>query len=191
MTDIAAQKAAARMSAFAVRKFAHNSYSGRAATQNLLDFLAPYLGEPMSAYMPIRSEIDTLPAMAQLAKSGPLAVPFIRGNGHPLAFHRWYADAAMKSGPFGVSVPVEVEVVTPRVVIVPLLAFDGRGYRLGYGGGYYDRTLANLRAAGRLLAVGFAYSAQEIEVVPTEPTDQSLDAVVTEIAAKWFGKSAD
>jgi len=86
----------------------------------------------------------------------------------------------MQAGPFGAKIPLVAEPVTPSVLIVPLLAFDRNGYRLGYGGGYYDRTLEILRANGPVLAVGFAYAAQQIDTVPTEATDQPLDAVVTE-----------
>jgi 5-formyltetrahydrofolate cyclo-ligase len=76
--------------------------------------------------------------------------------------------------------------VTPQILIVPLLAFDARGYRLGYGGGFYDRTLQGLRAAGPVTAIGFAYNAQEVAQVPTEPTDQPLDFIVTEAGIRAF-----
>jgi 5-formyltetrahydrofolate cyclo-ligase len=86
----------------------------------------------------------------------------------------------MVEGAFKALIPEEGAWVEPQVLIVPLLAWDARGYRLGYGGGFYDRTLEGLRAKGPVLAVGFAFSAQEVAEVPTEPTDQRLDAVVTE-----------
>ncbi len=142
--------------------------------------MEPYLGQTISGYMPIRTEIDPLPAMATLAISGPVGVPVIVGDARPLEFHRWQPGCALKDGPFGAQVPIEVAQITPSVVFLPLLAFDRRGARLGYGGGYYDRTLEILRTKGPVLAVGFAYSAQEIAQVPTEATDQRLDAVVTE-----------
>jgi 5-formyltetrahydrofolate cyclo-ligase len=83
---------------------------------------------------------------------------------------------------FGVSVPVKDDLVTPEVLVVPLLAFDDRGHRLGYGAGHYDRTLQGLRARGQVMAIGFAYSAQRTDdPLPDEPTDQPLDAIVTEI----------
>ena len=83
-------------------------------------------------------------------------------------------------------IPAEGAWVEPEVLIVPLLAFDARGYRLGYGGGFYDRTLEALRARRPTLAVGFAFAAQEVAEVPTEPTDQRLDAIVTEEGMRPF-----
>ena len=136
--------------------------------------------------MPIRTEIDPVPVMAGWA--APVGVPVIAGKGRPLAFHRWAPGCAMVEGAFGALVPAEAEVLEPEVLIVPLLAFDARGYRLGYGGGFYDRTLERLRAARDTVAIGFAYGAQEVDTVPTEPTDQRLDAVVTEAGARWFDR---
>ena len=92
----------------------------------------------------------------------------------------------MMPGEFGAAIPAEGAWIEPEVLIVPLLAFDARGYRLGYGGGFYDRTLEGLRARGPVLAVGFAFDAQEVAEVPTEPTDQRLDAVVTESGVRLF-----
>ena len=92
----------------------------------------------------------------------------------------------MVDGPFGARVPAEAEEVVPEVLIVPLVAFDARGYRLGYGGGFYDRTLEGLRAARKTVAIGYAFSAQAMDEVPLEPTDQRLDAMVTEAGVIWF-----
>jgi 5-formyltetrahydrofolate cyclo-ligase len=86
----------------------------------------------------------------------------------------------MVAGEFGALIPAEGAWIEPEVLIVPLLAFDARGYRLGYGGGFYDRTLEGLRAKRPTLAIGFAFAAQEVEEVPTESTDQKIDLVVTE-----------
>jgi 5-formyltetrahydrofolate cyclo-ligase len=86
----------------------------------------------------------------------------------------------MVAGDFGALIPAEGAWLEPEVLIVPLLAFDRRGYRLGYGGGFYDRTLERLRARGATLALGFAFAAQEVEAVPIEPTDQRLDVLLTE-----------
>ena len=90
------------------------------------------------------------------------------------------------AGDFGALIPVEGAWVEPQVLIVPLVGFDARGYRLGYGGGFYDRTLEGLRARGEVLAVGFAFAAQEMAEVPIEPTDQRLDVMVTETAVRRF-----
>ena len=118
--------------------------------------------------------------MATMANDGPVGVPVIEAKGSPLAFHRWRPGCAMEPGLFGAAVPANGVEIIPQVVIVPLVAFDRKGGRLGYGGGFYDRTLEYLRMRGRVFAVGFAYAAQEAKELPLEPTDQPLDAIVTE-----------
>ncbi len=178
--NVQAAKAEARKAAFARRKAAHRPDAGDQACDNLLAYLTTRFGQPMSGYMPIRTEINILPAMRVLATKGQIGVPVIIGQGQPLEFHAWQPGAQMQDGPFGARVPVVAVRVVPQVVILPLVAFDARGFRLGYGGGFYDRTLAILRAGGDVRAVGFAYAGQEMDAVPTGPTDQSMDAVVTE-----------
>ena len=170
-------KAEARRAAFAARKAAFAAGQGQAA-ELLADFLADQAGRVLSGYMPMRTEIDPLPAMA--AHQGPVCVPVIPGKGVPLRFREWSPGCAMEAGEFGALIPAEGAWLEPQVLIVPLLAFDRRGFRLGYGGGFYDRTLERLRARHPVLAVGFAFASQEVEAVPTEPTDQRLDAIVTE-----------
>jgi 5-formyltetrahydrofolate cyclo-ligase len=184
MTDLAAIKAAARKAAFAERKEAFARGQGQAA-EILADFLAAHRGRALAGYMPMRTEIDPLPAMA--AHDGPVGVPVIMGAGQPLRFREWSPGVAMVPGDFGALIPAEGAWVEPEVLIVPMVAFDARGYRLGYGGGFYDRTLEGLRAKRPTLAVGFAFAAQEIDAVPIEPTDQRLDAVVTENGLRLFG----
>jgi 5-formyltetrahydrofolate cyclo-ligase len=103
-----------------------------------------------------------------------------------LRFREWTPGARMVEGAFKALIPEEGAWVEPEVLIVPMLAFDARGYRLGYGGGFYDRTLEGLRAKGPVLAVGFAFSAQQVATVPTERTDQRLDAMVTEKGVTVF-----
>lgn len=172
-------KAEARRAAFARRKAAHGTGRDAAAQAALADFLAPLAGRVLAGYLPIRTEIDPLPVMA--GWDGPVGVPVIEAKGLPLRFRLWRPGCAMVEGPFGVQVPEGVEEVVPEVLIVPLLAFDRQGGRLGYGGGFYDRTLARLRAAGAVRAVGYAYAAQEVSTLPREPTDAPLDAVVTDL----------
>jgi 5-formyltetrahydrofolate cyclo-ligase len=180
MTDI---KALARKAAFERRADAFAAGQGQAA-EILADFLAGQAGKTLSGYMPMRTEIDPLPAMA--AHRGPVGVPVILGKGQPLRFREWTPGARMVEGAFKALIPEEGAWVEPQVLIVPMLAFDARGYRLGYGGGFYDRTLEGLRARGPVLAVGFAFSVQEVPEVPIEPTDQRLDAVVTEQGVTVF-----
>lgn len=175
--SLADAKAAARTAAFARRKaaFAARRTDDAAA---LAAELRAHAGAVLAGYMPMRTEIDPLPAMA--AHVGPVGVPVITGAGQALRFRAWTPDAAMVAGDFGALIPVAGDWLVPQLLIVPLLAFDRRGFRLGYGGGFYDRTLQALRAQGPVTAIGFAFAAQEVERVPTEPTDQKLDLIVTE-----------
>ncbi len=179
MDDLTEIKAAARKAAFARRKLAFDARPPGAAGR-LSEILAGYRGVPLSGYMPIRTEIDPLPAMAEAAAHGPVGVPVIQGAGLALRFSRWDPDGVLREGPFGAMVPETDDWMDPEILIVPLVAFDARGGRLGYGGGFYDRTLQGLRAKRATLAIGFAFDAQEAEALPLEPTDQPLDMVVTE-----------
>lgn len=184
--DIAAQKAATRKAALARRAAAHSASASRAGAAQLLDYLTPHRGKPISGYMPIRTEIDPLFAMAGMAAFGPVGVPIVLGDGQPLDFRRWTPAAKMMPGPFGAQVPATAELVIPQIVVLPLLAFDAAGHRLGYGGGFYDRTLAKLRQTHPVLAVGFAYATQQTDNVPVEATDMPLDAIVTETGVITF-----
>ena len=186
MTDLSVAKAAAREAAFARRKQAFETGDRTAGAARLSAFLAPHAGRPLAGYMPMRTEIDPLPAMAAHAASAPVGVPVIEAAGQPLLFHLWTPDAAMQDGPFGARVPADGQPMTPGILIVPLVAFTRAGARIGYGGGFYDRTLERLRAAGPVLAVGFAWAAQETDSLPLEPTDQPLDAIVTEAETLSF-----
>lgn len=180
--DLSDIKTAARKAAFAARKQAFGHGLDSAAQAQLQAYLAthPKAGI-VSGYMPIRTEIDPLPVMRVLVNEGRrVCVPVIQGAGHPLLFREWRPDCELAEGPFGARVPASGDFLSPDLLISPLLAFDHRGYRLGYGGGFYDRTLELLRAARPTLAVGFAYAAQQVPAVPIEPTDQLLDAIVTE-----------
>ena len=185
MSDLTELKAAARKAAFARRKAAHGAgLVGRAG--HLSEVLAGYRGVPLAGYMPIRTEINPLPAMEEAAAHGPVGVPVITGEGQPLLFSQWEPGCVMKDGPFGAQIPAEDRFFEPEIVIVPLVAFDRNGGRLGYGGGFYDRTLEQLRARRATLAIGFAYAAQEAEDLPLEPTDQPLDMIVTEAGVISF-----
>lgn len=177
--DLTAQKAQLRRAAFRIRKAAFDLDRG-GASGLLSSVLAGYRGVPLAGYMPIRSEIDPLPAMAEAAAHGPVGVPVILGEGLALRFSRWTPEGPMRNGPFGASVPEVDDFFDPEIVIVPLVAFARDGGRLGYGGGFYDRTLEMLRSTRATLAIGFAYGAQEVEAVPLEPTDQPLDLIVTD-----------
>jgi 5-formyltetrahydrofolate cyclo-ligase len=176
-------KAEARTAAYARRKAAFAAGQGQAA-EILADVLSAQAGKVLSGYMPMRTEIDPLPAMA--AHVGPVGVPVIMGAGVALRFREWSPGCAMMEGAFKAFIPVEGAWVVPQVLIVPMLAFDARGYRLGYGGGFYDRTLAGLKAGGEVVAIGFAFAAQEVAEVPVDGFDQRLDMVVTENGVTRF-----
>lgn len=179
LTDI---KAAARAEAFARRKAAFAQRGDRDAAV-LADLLSAHRGAVLAGYMPMRTEIDCLPVMAAhlaAGQGGRVAVPVIPGPAQALRFHEWSPEARMVEGAFKALIPEGGAELVPTVLIVPLLAFDRRGFRLGYGGGFYDRTLEGLRARGPVTAIGFAFAAQEVAQVPIEPTDQPLDLIVTE-----------
>lgn len=177
--ELAARKAAARKAAFARRK---PLFEGATAAQSghLSAVLAGYRGVPLSGFMPIRTEIDPIPAMAEATAHGPVGVPVIEAADSPLKFARWIPDAPMVPGEFGAMIPERPEFFEPEIVIVPLLAFSRAGGRLGYGGGFYDRTLEQLRDRRATLAIGFAFAGQETDDLPLEETDQPLDLIVTE-----------
>lgn len=177
MNGVDTIKIAARRAAFERRKEAFAAGQGEAA-RHLARFLSGHAGKALSGYIPMRTEIDPLSAMA--AHDGPVCVPVVEGRGLPLRFRRWTPDCAMVTGTFGALIPEAGDWLVPDVLIVPLLAWDRRGYRLGYGGGFYDRTLAALRVPGQRVAVGFAFAAQEVGEVPIDGNDQVLDHLVTE-----------
>ncbi|MEP2534078.1 5-formyltetrahydrofolate cyclo-ligase [Shimia sp.] len=172
-------KAQARKDAFARRKQAFAS-AGPGQSAHLSEVLAGYRGVAMAGYMPIRTEINPQAAMAECAAHGKVGVPVIQGAGLALKFSEWEPDAPLREGPFGAQVPIKDQFFEPEILIVPLVAFDLNGGRLGYGGGFYDRTLERLRARRATLAIGFAFEAQQAESLPLEITDQPLDMIVTE-----------
>ncbi|WP_341211905.1 5-formyltetrahydrofolate cyclo-ligase [uncultured Limimaricola sp.] len=177
-TGLAARKRAAREAAFLRREMAHRSAGSQA--EHLTRWIAEHPGLPVAGYMAMRSEIDPAPAMAKASETARVGVPVIEGAGRPLRFREWTPGCELEKGHFGADIPVAGDWIVPRIVILPLVAFDRHGHRLGYGGGFYDRTLELLRAAGPVVAVGFAFAAQETEEIPVEETDQPLDLIITE-----------
>jgi 5-formyltetrahydrofolate cyclo-ligase len=143
-------------------------------------------GAIVAGFMPMKSEINPLPLMRNLAAAGArLALPVVAGNGQPLIMRAWGFGEPLASGVWGIrEPPPAAPAVAPDILIVPLLAFDRTGQRIGYGAGYYDMTIAALRAerAGRppVVAVGLAFAAQEIAAVPATARDVPLDLVLTE-----------
>ena len=178
-------KDAARKAAFARRKLADRSAEA-VANRHLVDAIREVNGSAVSGFWPIRTEIDPRPAMGDLSESHQICLPVVQGDGQALIFRAWQPDADMVEGAFGAAIPLDETLCTPDILIVPLAAFDQKGFRLGYGGGFYDRTLEGLRGCGKAIAIGFAFDVQlSPEPLPIEPTDQPLDAMVTESGVVW------
>jgi 5-formyltetrahydrofolate cyclo-ligase len=139
-------------------------------------------GVIVSGFMPLKSEINPLSLLRKLAEAGAqLALPVVAGKGQPLIMRAWEFGAPLAAGVWGIRQPTPgAPEVAPDILMVPLLAFDRRGHRLGYGAGYYDMTITALRAQKRVVAIGIAYAAQEVPEVPITPRDARLDLVLTE-----------
>jgi 5-formyltetrahydrofolate cyclo-ligase len=139
-------------------------------------------GAIVSGFMPLKSEINPLPLMRTLADAGAkLALPVVAGKGRPLIMRAFTFRDVLASGVWGIREPKpEAPEVFPDILLVPLLAFDRSGHRIGYGAGYYDMTITALRARKSVAAVGIAFAAQEVAQVPSTPRDARLDLVLTE-----------
>jgi 5-formyltetrahydrofolate cyclo-ligase len=150
--------------------------------------LAIVPGTTVSGFMPLKSEINPIPLMRKLAGLGAgLALPVVQGRGKPLIMRAYAFGDTLASGQWGIREPKpEAPEVFPDILLVPLAAFDRAGHRIGYGAGYYDMTIAVLRAMKPVTAVGIAYAAQEIDAVPATPRDARLDLVLTEREAIDF-----
>jgi 5-formyltetrahydrofolate cyclo-ligase len=167
----------------------------RRCTPHFADLIVEFAGalnlppaSILAGYWPLNSEADPRGLMNALARSGArLVLPCVEGAAEPLVFRLWREGDTMVQGACGVYEPSPAApAVIPEGVLVPLLAFDAVGYRLGYGGGYYDRTLAFLRRTGRVLAIGVAYTGQEMTTLPREAHDAPLDMVLTERGIRRF-----
>ena len=165
----------------AVEPAVRESFSARLAEQGVA-FARRVGAGVVAAFLPIRDEPDTLPLLAALSAHGfRTALPVAAARGAPLVFRRWRAGDPTRTGPMGLREPLaDAEILAPDLLFVPLACFDRRGHRIGFGAGFYDRSLAALRAAGRTTAVGVAFSASQVAEIPDEPHDERLDFVLTE-----------
>jgi 5-formyltetrahydrofolate cyclo-ligase len=156
--------------------------AARHAAGNFLQAIAISEDAIVALYYPMRDELDTEPLAAALTEQNiAIALPVVAKKNAPLIFRRYAPGDPLIDGVYGEKIPVEAaESVRPSIIVTPLLGFTRRGGRLGYGGGYYDRTFEALRADGQILAVGYAYGAQEVDALPLSPLDQPLDWIVTE-----------
>lgn len=180
MTD----KNSLRESAFTVRdkcQLADDGMAARLIASKII--MLPELDDVkrVSGFYPINNELDCLTILKALhAARFQISLPTITDRSSPLDFHEWDMREKLADGPFNTKQSLG-EMVTPEILIVPLLAFDLRGHRIGYGGGYYDRTLTALRKENaKLIAIGIGYDDQKLDRVPDEDYDQPVDMIITE-----------
>ncbi|MCC6717500.1 MAG: 5-formyltetrahydrofolate cyclo-ligase [Acetobacteraceae bacterium] len=175
--DLPAAKRAARAAALAVRDGCDPAL-GRLLGEHLLAEMPPPAGAAVAGFWPLGAEINIRPLLATLhARGHQVLLPETPPRGNPLIFRLWQPGMTMLPERFGTVRPTG-PVMVPDWLLVPLLAFDRAGRRLGYGGGYYDRTLAGIPGA---VAVGCAWAAQEMAEVPADALDARLDAIATEL----------
>ena len=183
--DLDQIKKEARVAATSARLMAHEAWKDRAPLA-LAALPFPFEAQAgfnvVSAFHPYQSEIDTRLLLGKLAGDGwTTCLPIVLGKALPLEFRRWLPGEPLFKGVWGIERPPETSpVVEPDVLIIPLLAFDRKGYRRGYGGGFYDRTLEKLRVLKKIVAIGVGYSAQQVSDVPHGSHDQPLDYMMTE-----------
>ena len=184
MTELQDIKDQARREARKRRRAAASGQNNAAfkACRNFLKGVEITETDTVALYRAIQSELDPRPLVEALwAKGIETCFPVVVAADTPLEFRSANVKTRFISGAFGAEIPDEAApTTTPTIIVVPLLAFDREGYRLGYGGGFYDRTLEKLRVLAPTRAYGYAYAGQETDSVPIEPTDQRLDGIVTE-----------
>lgn len=186
-------KAALRSEAHKRRAQLHPSLrvdAARDAVSHFLDGVELGKHEIVAAYWPIRDELDIRTLIGKLMDAGqPVCLPVVLGEEEPLELRLWQEGVPLYEAGFGTLAPEDnAPRVEPDVILMPLLGFDRHGTRLGYGGGYYDRTLAHLPKRPRV--VGIAFARQELEHIPRRAHDVPLDAIVTELGVRQFGKAS-
>ena|SRR5581483_11812485 len=184
MDALSQQKTDLRTAA-AARRDALPAEERKAAAETIAARAFPIAFAPgiiVSGFMPMRSEINPLPLMKALAEKGAqLALPKIAGRGKPLIMRAWTWGAPLDTGQWGIREPkAEYPEIDPDIVLVPMLVFARTGHRIGYGAGYYDRTIGGLRSRKKVTAVGIAFAMQEVPTVPATEHDARLDLVLTE-----------
>ena len=174
------EKEILRRSMMAARK-AHFTAHGEADADALAARDINFNGKIMAAYLPMGGELDPLPLLASLRKNGhEICLPVCVDDDAPLIFRRYKKNAGLLPDAMGIAAPTAAaQTVTPDIVLLPLLAFDGEGNRLGRGGGFYDRTLAKLRDSGDTQFIGLAFDMQKVDKCPVAPHDEALHGVLT------------
>lgn len=188
--NTAFEKTRARVQAKARRQDYLNSGEGSAAAISLLSHfpILRFRRAVIGGFWPLIGEIDLCPLLFALWEQGHiLSLPCTPRKGRPLTFREWTPKDQLKAGPYGTREPTSsAPEISPAFVLVPLLAFSPSGERLGYGGGFYDRTLSELRAQGDVFACGAAFAAQETAHIPTDVHDQPLDGILTDQFFRTF-----
>jgi 5-formyltetrahydrofolate cyclo-ligase len=176
------------------KAFAERPNAGHELALRFHDAVHLPRGAVVSGYWPLEGELDIRPLLHQIHEQGhPIGLPVVKAQGQPLLFRHWTPGTPLVQGRFKVMTPPEgAPEVEADVLLVPLLAFDHAGFRLGYGGGFYDRTLEKRRREAHsghpVVAIGIAFAAQETERLPCGPFDQQLDWIVTEAWARQIDK---
>lgn len=186
-------KAALRVQAHAARAavpVADRADAALAVARHFFESIPLVAGDIVAAYWRIRDELDCQPILVRLMDSNQTVVlPVVLGPDEPLELRVWEQGASLYEAGFGTLAPADLAPqAEPDIVIMPLLGFDSDGTRLGYGGGYYDRTLASMHKRPKL--IGLAFAAQELPFIPRESHDVPLDAIITETGVRHFGHPA-
>lgn len=138
-------------------------------------------GLVLAGFWPMAQELDLVPLLSKLDQQGmTCALPVVEAPACPLVFRKWRRGDELDKGPYGTSHPFDTQgVVEPEMLIIPLLGFDLEGARLGYGGGYYDRTIEAIKSHSKVCCIGVGFDEQQVECIPTGPYDQKMDWIVT------------
>jgi 5-formyltetrahydrofolate cyclo-ligase len=188
LTETEQTKKTMREEAMARRQAYHQRMRDSASKTVRDKFLGSIPLEPhytIAGYWPLSGELDSVPLLTALhERNYKCCLPIVTGYNQPLIFREWTPGQKLVDGFAGTKIPsMDAAEVLPDILLVPLIAFDRAGYRLGYGGGFYDRTLADLRQKHNIRAVGIAYSVQQMPIIPHEGHDMKLDWIVTENGA--------
>jgi len=158
-------------------------HANESIMQELRLRLPPTRRELVGCYWPFRREFNCLPFIREILKrGGRVALPVVIARGQPLQFRCWTENTAMEPGVWNIPHPAAGETVFPSALVIPLVGFDDAGYRLGYGAGYYDLTIASFAARPLLVAVGFEFS--RLPTIYPQPHDQPMDIIITEAGVR-------
>lgn len=157
--------------------------AAQAIIDHVLSVLMPRPDSVIAGYWAIKGEVDVVPLLLEMIRRGHrAALPQVAEFRKPLIFRAWHEHARMQDGRYGIREPdpAEADAVVPDIILVPMLAFDERGGRLGYGSGFYDRTFDSLKTLHKVTAIGIAWDMQKLEGIPQDPYDYPMDMIVTE-----------